>query len=123
MSVICPYCSNEAELIRGTELYPGRGYLAKRYFWRCDPCDAHVGTHENSERHAPLGRLANGELRAARVKLHLMFDRKWKQPNMSRSRAYEWLADKLGLEKSHCHIGHFDLELCKRALVVLDWDL
>ena len=111
----CPYCNNKAILVTGKIIYPHRPDLADRTFWLCGPCDAYVGTHKNSN-NKPLGRLANAELRKAKQKVHNHFDPLWKSGRMSRSKAYEWLAKELGISKSKCHIGMFDIMMCERAI-------
>lgn len=64
----------------------------------------------------PLGRLANAELRALKQKAHTVFDRVWKENLTTRKSAYALLAARLGIKNSACHIGMFDLELCKRTI-------
>ena len=54
--VLCPYCGQPATLVDSEYVY-GVSYGSK--LWRCDPCDAHVGVHKNSERFKPLGTLAD----------------------------------------------------------------
>ena len=115
-TVICPYCSSNAVLIDSAEVYSGQSFGA---IWICRPCKAWVGCHKNSFDHAPLGRLANAELRAAKVAAHAKFDPLWKSGKMHRKEAYNLLAGKLGISVDQCHIGMFDLETCKRVLEVL----
>ena len=116
MSVICPYCGSLALLVNGDVIYPHRPDLSKKKVWLCSPCDAYVGTHENSPKHAPLGRLANAELRSARLEAHAAFDPIWRDGEMTRSEAYQWAADVLGLPKERTHIGMFDVPECKRLI-------
>jgi hypothetical protein len=82
------------------------------------PCDAWVGTHKNSPTHAPLGRLANAELRAAKRAAHAAFDPLWKGGQMSRSKAYALLAQKMGIDPKDSHIGMFDVEQCKTVILL-----
>jgi hypothetical protein len=114
----CPYCGNDAELKTGYHVYPHRPDLAHLKIWACDPCDAWVGTHKNSPTHAPLGRLANAELRRAKMAAHAAFDPLWKSGQMTRKEAYKRLSEKMGLTKEQTHIGMFDVEQC-RAVVLL----
>lgn len=118
VSVACPYCGFNAKLVTGAELYPRRTDLAEKRFWLCAPCGAWVGTHAGSERHAPLGRLANAELRRAKQAAHAEFDPIWMSKEMSRSHAYKWLADQLGVGSKKCHIGMFDVSTCERVVAV-----
>lgn len=111
-TVICPYCGRAARLVDSARVY-GTSYGK---IWLCSGwpiCDAYVGVHSCT--HAPLGRLANPELRAAKKAAHAVFDPLWKRGMMSRSEAYTWLAEQLGISMDECHIGMFDVDLCKRV--------
>ena len=116
----CPYCERPAELVDSKIIY-GRTYGMA---WFCKPCDAWVGCHKNSKTHAPLGRLANAELRDWKKKAHAVFDplwqRKMRRDNCSkgqaRKAAYGWLAKQLEIAMRDCHIGMFDIEKCKKVV-------
>ena len=114
--VLCPYCHKSAELVDSKEIYK------KSYgmLWICRPCEAYVGTHKNSKRFAPLGTLANRELREWRKRAHLVFDPIWKESKKQnmRTRTYAWLATKLRLPVNKCHIGMFNLDQCQRTVAV-----
>jgi hypothetical protein len=115
----CPYCGKEAELVGGDVVYPHRPDLAHKKIWRCVPCDARVGCHDKSGE--PLGRLANGPLRRAKMDAHAAFDPLWKREmggTMKRGDAYEWLAKQMGLTEDECHMGMFDLEQCNQVVRV-----
>jgi len=116
VKVVCPYCKRAARLVTGDALYRNRPDLAGLFFWLCAPCDAYVGTHNNSPDHKPLGRLANAELRDARKETHAFFDQLWRNGKMTRSAAYLWLAEQLNLPAKKCHIGDFDLPLCRKTI-------
>lgn len=116
MNVTCPYCDRAAMLVPGREIYPHRADLHHREFWSCPPCGAYVGCHENTAN--PLGRLANAELRVAKVQAHAAFDPLWRDGQMKRKAAYRWLAQQLGIEFKACHIGWFDVEQCRRVVEV-----
>ena len=120
MSVICPYCRQEASLVKGKDLYPKRTDLADKLFWCCYPCGASVGCHEPGLGFGvgttPLGRLANAELRKARMKAHAVFDPIWKNGGMDRHDAYKWLAANLGIKAKDCHIGEFNLATCASVI-------
>lgn len=119
MNPICPYCSREAERVTGDVVYPNRPDLKELVFWRCAPCDARVGCYKGTDR--PFGSLANAELREARnVTHHRFFDPLWQEGSFGkgqdkRTKAYAWLAEKLGITADRCHIGMFDLETCRRV--------
>lgn len=117
---VCPYCRQPAKLITGKELYSAPRYqhgtsarFADRRYWRCDPCDAHVGCERNSD--APLGTLADANLRSARSGLHAAFDPLHTEKHMSRGCAYRALAEALKLSTADTHIARFDMALCRRA--------
>lgn len=67
--VECPYCLKLADLVTGERIYPHRADLHSLQFYLCSDCNAYVGCHKRSNG-APLGRLANAELRAAKNKAH-----------------------------------------------------
>jgi hypothetical protein len=113
----CPYCKNDAVLCDSAVVYNGTSY---GLIWRCAPCEAWVGVHRDSPNHAPLGRLANKELRLAKQAAHRAFDPFWKGGTMKRSQAYQWLADQMGIEKKRCHIGWFDVEQCEQVVKICE---
>jgi hypothetical protein len=113
--VKCDYCGKPAELVKGREVYPGERlrHLWHKDYYHCRPCGAYVGCHTGTTR--PLGRLANAELRRAKIQAHEAFDRLWRGGGFSRSEAYRWLAEQLEIEPKACHIGYFDVEGCQRV--------
>lgn len=115
MKVVCDYCQRPASLVDGSVLYPHRPALRRKWFWRCEPCQAWVGCHEGAK-HTPLGRLANAELREVRHGAHALFDPLWMSGTMSRSDAYAWLASELQMETALCHIGWMDVADCHRVM-------
>lgn len=115
----CLYCNIKAKLVSGKRVYPHRQDLRERLFWLCEKCGAYVGCHKNTNK--PLGRLANKELREAKMKVHAYFDPLWrKEKRMTRKEAYHWLAVILNISYDKCHIGMFDIEMCDKALKELD---
>lgn len=117
--VICLYCNTNATLVDGSYVYLHRQDLWKKDFWVCRNCDARVGCHPGTVK--PLGRLANAELRGWKMQAHAAFDPLWKTKRIgSRSKAYSWLADKLKINKCDCHMGMFDVDMCKRVVGVCD---
>lgn len=127
--VVCPYCKAQAQIVEAAEVYKNTSFRAKRYakLWLCKPCWAYVGTHRFSKKHAPLGSLANAELRDLRQKVHALFDPLWKkkmqQNKVTRVKArlagYKWLARELGVEMKVCHIGMMREDRCKQAVEIL----
>ena len=123
MTPACPYCGQTAEKTTGAVIYPHLQRLAGKVMYRCQPCEAWVGSHEGTDK--PLGRLANATLRKAKQDAHAAFDPIWQDlvaNGMSRSRArsqaYAWLADALAIPARECHIGLFDETMCRRVVAV-----
>jgi hypothetical protein len=112
----CDYCDKPARLVRGNVIYPSMKDLHHKQYWHCAPCEAHVGCHPNTSK--PLGRLANASLRAAKMRAHEAFDPLWKSQEMTRTDAYAWLAEALGISKANCHIGMMDDNMCMRVVTV-----
>ena len=134
---ICPYCGNESKLVTGLDIYPKRPHLANFPYYQCSPCDAYVGCHKGTTE--PLGRLADKELRRWKAIVHSGFDKIWRGfdgskndelqfddpieaiktfPRMGRSRAYQYLAETMMIDRKDCHIGMFDLHQCKTAYTI-----
>lgn len=118
---VCPYCDGPVSLVDSNVVY-GKSY---GMIYLCDnypKCDAYVGVHSNSKKHAPLGRLANPDLRRLKRQVHGWFDPLWRYKSSKtqdvdvRKNAYGWLAKKLGIKAYQCHIGMFDEEICQRAI-------
>lgn len=117
MKIQCPYCGGPAHCVTGAVLYGNRFDLLDKKFWRCKPCGAHVGCHPGTA--IPLGRLANKQLRKAKMAAHAAFDPLWKSREMTRSQAYAWLADALGISPANCHIGMFDVDGCNAVIAAV----
>lgn len=120
----CDVCRGAVILMRDTSsLYQGRDYGPA---YVCQGCGARIGCHKNSKRFASLGRLANEELRQAKMAAHAAFDplwrRKMRKEGISQSKArrlaYRWLADQLGIDRNSAHIGAFDVDLCRRVVEI-----
>lgn len=132
MSVTCPYCQEQAQLVKGDRIYPHLPELHELNFWHCEPCKAYVGCHKAGatfKEHGrtivmrgdePLGRLADARLRAAKARAHAAFDPLWKNRLMKRTVAYAWLANTLKIPVKDCHIGMFDVEQCEAVVRAVD---
>jgi len=101
---LCQYCLVETEL--KTDKWG--------YFYQCPKCGAYVGCHKGTKK--SLGRTANKELRALKMKAHDHFDFMWKKKKMGRSIAYAWLSEMLEIPKEYTHIGMFSEQTCKRVI-------
>ena len=115
IEVNCEYCGNPAEFVTGAIMYPHRFDLKHTRFWRCKPCQAWVGCYPSGR---PLGRLANLQLRIAKQKAHEAFDTFWKYGPMTRSQAYTWLSQEMGIPLDLCHIGMFNESQCERVVEI-----
>lgn len=120
---LCDYCRRPALRVTGAAMYRNRPDLADKVIWLCRPCDAWVGSHPGTD--IPLGRLANAELRRAKMAAHAAFDPLWQarvaageSKKKARNGAYEWLAGALGIPRETCHIGMMDAALCRRVVEV-----
>jgi hypothetical protein len=114
--VICPYCNQQAEYKSTKEFY-GRDYGGGVYC--CAPCQAYVGTHKATGK--PLGTLADRKTREWRLLAHARFDLLWKDGVMSRSDAYQWMQEAMGMTKEEAHIGNFGVEECERLVKELHY--
>ena len=66
-----------------------------------------------------MGRLANAELRIAKMEAHAVFD-PLTLNHESRSAAYRWLARELGINRADCHICMFNVETCRRVVEICE---
>jgi len=108
--MLCPYCKNEAKFGPNEEWY-GRRYGKSYMCYYCKPCNAYVGTHNNTDK--PLGTMANKELREWRRKAHAVIDPLWKSGGMKRKDVYYQLNKKFG---KWIHIGESDIETCQKVI-------
>lgn len=118
---ICPYCGEVTIHCNDAIIY-GRTYGTMIYV--CLKCDAYVGCHKPHPKQA-LGRLANAELRAAKISAHAAFDSLWKRKisqgnkrQIARNLAYKWLSKQMGIERDYCHIGMFDVAECNQVIEI-----
>lgn len=70
-----------------------------------------------------LGRLANKELRQAKIQAHHYLDNLWQRKTgiskgHARGKAYKWLREQMKLEYKDCHIGMFDVEQCNKVVEI-----
>lgn len=108
----CPECKAPMRL-RGSKF--GLFYGCTRW----PECDATHGAHPSGE---PLGIPATRETKRWRIKAHEAFDLLWKRPTgyMSRSDAYAWMTQIMGLPKEEAHIGRFTIEQCQALIEALN---
>ena len=109
----CPYCGRDSSL----QTHPSGSRFGK--IWKCDPCQAWTGVHKGSRDFAPLGRLANAELRKLKMATHAAFDPIWRDGHMSRSAAYKLLCRRMGQPKTRSfHIGFLDADQCRKVIEI-----
>jgi hypothetical protein len=82
-------------------------------------CKEKHGAHQNSGK--PLGKPADADTRAARIEVHALFDRLWKEEHMNRHQAYRWLAKQFNAPE--VHIGEFSLQDCGFIMPILKKEL
>ena len=112
----CPYCGGWTRTIDSALIYNGQGFGWVVACAKWPACQAWVGCHRGTTN--PLGRLADYELRKAKMEAHSWCDRLWKkkyrmqqaEAHRRRTEAYAWLAKAMGLRVKECHIGWFDIE-------------
>ncbi|OEE59661.1 zinc-finger-containing protein [Vibrio splendidus] len=118
LRLICPYCQSFAYLKDSTPIYGesrGLKYICSNF---ASGCDAYVGIHKGD--HIPLGRPADKKLRKKRRKCHQEFDFLMKQnPSLSKTEAYELVAQLMGIPVDDCHIALFDEELAEQFLTCI----
>lgn len=109
----CAYCGKPTVYVDSIEVY------RKSYgmIYLCRPCKAWVGVHDGTDK--ALGRVANAELRGWKKKVHSVFDPVWKSGKRRRASAYHILANLMAIPPDECHIGMFDVDLCKRACSII----
>ena len=118
--LLCPYCKNYTELLDSQVVYQ----VSYGPMFICQPCKAWVGTHKMGD--ISLGRLANKELRSAKINAHNHFDKLWKgikehhhkERQEKRTTEYKWLSQEMKTESEYTHIGMFDVEQCKKVVAL-----
>lgn len=117
----CPHCGGGCEIVNNSKIH-GREYGEWPFAVLCDRCGAYVGLHPFTG--IPLGTLATAAIRSARKRAKEAFNPLWQQGGMSRSEAYSWLANALGIANvNECHIGWFDVAQCNSVVNVINKNL
>ena len=107
----CDVCgSDKIKFVRNDEIY-GQCFGDWPYAWLCLACSACVSCHKGTKN--PLGRMANKQTRRLRHKAHDAFDPIWQSGLLSRTDAYNWLAERLNIEPADCHISWLTEEQLK----------
>lgn len=108
-------CGGTVELVKNSEIY-GREYGKWPWAYLCRDCDSYVGLHPFTN--IPLGTLANKETRDARKNAKYHFEKLFKSGRMTRSEAYQALANKMKIDTGECHFGWFNIDQCKHAQIL-----
>ncbi|GAA0353567.1 DUF3268 family zinc-finger domain-containing protein [Morganella psychrotolerans] len=108
----CHYCSGNVAVASNDCIY-GREYGVWPWVYLCGSCGAYVGLHPFTA--IPLGSLADYETREARKHSKRYFSNLLTVRNLKRSDGYKIMADEMGIDRSKCHFGMFDIEMCNRA--------
>lgn len=110
----CPYCQSPVELVNNSVIY-GRPCGPWPYAYCCVSCNASVSVHPETA--IPAGTLADRKTASARRAAKGVFNRIWQDRHMSRTAAYHWLGQKLGIKdwRRDCHIGLFDAKTCDKV--------
>lgn len=116
---VCRYCDAEVKVATHIEIY-GIVYGRWPFTYCCSNCRAYVGMHPFTN--IPLGTLADAETRQARAKSKNLFNPIWENGYMTRSEAYQWIANELGIPIEECHFGWFDTKTCNKVMeVIVNW--
>lgn len=116
----CRHCGGHVAPVHNSEIY-GTAFGDWPWSYLCRGCGAYVGMHPYTN--IPLGTLANKQQRDKRSAVKRMFNELWvSAPNRreARTKAYAWLASKMGLTEAECHFGLFDEDLCDKASDVIE---
>jgi len=117
----CPMCGTKMKVITNVAHYgPYAAGVKPGYRWVCPSpgdCDTNIGCHGKT--YVPLGMPADYDLRKLRQECHKMFDILWKTAGFHRPSAYKWLAKRLRIPVSECHIALFCGDMCREAIGIL----
>ena len=108
----CPYCGSRTELRSADGIYHDNHDNTMLYVCRNYPrCDAYVRVIPGTTK--PMGTMANGKLRAMRTEAHRYFNQLYIRGIMTKTEAYQWLSDTIGLPLSKSHIGDMGEYYCE----------
>jgi zinc-finger-containing domain len=108
----CPYCKQKTKLVDSIVIYS----VSYGLIYYCGDCNAWVGCNKGTDK--ALGRLANQELRLLKKEAHAFFDDLWNKSDsyFSRTQAYAWLSEEIGVPLELTHIGYFSPETCQKVI-------
>jgi len=115
---ICRYCGGVVRLVPASKVYgpaaAQRLNLEEELFYQSQNCNARVGCHKDTTH--PMENLANEVLRLKRMETHQVYDAFWRRRSMTRTQAYKWLSEQMGLQEHRTHIGDFEVDQCQRVI-------
>lgn len=79
-----------------------------------------AGTHGCHPDGSPMGTPAPAHVRRARSAAHASFDRLWSEGTMTRSQAYAWMREAMGLSREEAHISRMDAARCRELVRKLE---
>jgi len=116
--VTCPRCGNRMKL-RGTEPHTfrnGRCHL----FYSCliwPICEATLGSDTKGN---PVTEQIDAKTKALRIKCHQILDGWWMLGQITRSEAYELLANIMHITFEQAHFSNFSKEECEEFLCKIE---
>lgn len=118
-TIKCPYCHANASIRPASVVYGENKRSHGKYLYLCDrwpACDAYVSAHSQTK--APMGTLANGDLRHKRIQAHRALEALRQVCKMQKWESYIWLQAKLGLHERQAHIGSFSDARCEQVVAL-----
>ena len=130
----CIHCGELSRPALGAEIYPRSPDIADLRFFKCDECDAFIGTLKVSGK--PLGLPANKELREIRKltfdKIKPIYQNAWQHKSYgkidssdqdarmsiqrsAKKRVYMSIAANMGIPYETCKVTHFGIDECREA--------
>ena len=101
--IYCCQCGKpqNCEIRKGSDIYPNRPDLARKWFYQCPKCHQWIGCHPGTKN--PLGVIPTQEMKKARMIIHDLIDPLWKKGIISRGKLYRLISKELHIE--HYHTG------------------
>jgi len=113
----CPYCGRKAKMVTRDFVYGENARDKDEFMYICSGgCDAYVYCHNGTTK--PMGKLANKELRQARIKAHKTMTIILNNGFMTKGELYKYLDVKM-IAGRHFHIAESDLYNCNEAIRVM----
>lgn len=110
----CPFCKGDIVYTTNDVIY-GKIY-GNGKIYLCSKCKAYTGVHNNTN--IAKGILANKQMRRLKIECHNIFDKLWSN-SKERNNLYCKLSKLMGIDRKHCHFGHFDLDELEKAFSIL----